>query len=91
MSDSPRLQVATADIEFAVRRFQNTIEDIYNLMSLMNFDTWKGFIYETGIGKYAQEQSGSWIDRLFNGSFDDAGVGPYSNACDRRECNRVRL
>ena len=57
-------------------------------MSLMNFDTWKGFVYETVIGKYAQEQTGSWIEGLFDGSFDDAGVGSYVDVYDRRERNK---
>jgi len=64
---------APANIEFAARLFQNTIEDIYNLMSLTNVDTWKSLIYNTKIGKLAVTGQSNW-DTPFDGSFDDAGV-----------------
>ena len=81
---------AAANIEFAARRFQNTIEDIYNLMSLTNVDTWKSLIYDTYIGKLAVTGQSDW-DIPFHGSFDDAGVGSHFYIHHRRECNKGKL
>jgi len=41
----------TADVDPVARHFQNTIEDIYNLMSLKNVNTWRDLIYQTTIGQ----------------------------------------
>jgi len=78
---------AAANIEFAARCFQNTIEDIYNLMSLTNVDTWKSLIYDTKIGKLGVAQQSGW-DIPFGGSFGDAGVRSYLNVYHPRECNK---
>ena len=85
MSRSPHR--AVANIEFPARHFQNTIEDIYNLMSLTNVDTWKSLIYDTKIGKLGVTQQSDW-DIPFDGSFDDAGVRSCLNVYHRRECNK---
>ena len=82
VSHPPRHRVA--NIEFAVRRFQNTIEDIYNLMSLMNDNTWRDLIYQTQVGQLGVAHQNAW-DSYFGGSFDDAGVGSYFDVYGRRE------
>jgi len=81
---------AAANIEFDARHFQNTIEDIYNLMSLTSVDTWKPLIYDTKIGKLGITPQSDW-DIPFGGSFDDAGVGSYFDVYHRRECNKEQL
>ena len=86
MSHSPHR--AAANVEPTARRFQNTIEDIYNLMSLTNVDTWRDFIYQTEIGGLARSQSDNWLDGYFDGSFDDAGVGSHFGVYDHRECDK---
>jgi len=68
------LHCTTTDVDSVVPHFQNTIEDIYNLMSLRNVNTWRDLIYQTPIG-----HMNLW-DFYFNGSFDDAGVGHDLNA-----------
>jgi len=84
------LRCATVCVEFNVAHFQNTIEDIYNLMSLKNFTTWRDLIYQTQIGQMGLAHLNLW-DFFFNGSFDDAGVGRHLNANDRRGPNDGRL
>jgi len=69
-----------------VARFQNTVEDIYNLMSLKKGTTWKDLIYQTRIGQMGLTHLGLW-DFFFNGSFDDAGVSCYLNVNDLRRPN----
>ena len=81
---------ATVWIEFNVTRFQNTVEDIYNLMSLKDVTTWKDLIYQTRIGQMGLTHLGLW-DFFFNGSFDDAGVSCYLNVNDLRRPNEGRL
>ena len=81
---------AALNTQFAARHFQNTIEDIYNLMSLKNVDTWKSLIYDTKIGNLGVTQQSDW-DIPFDGSFDDAGVGSSFDVHHRRECNKGQL
>ena len=81
---------STANVEHAGHRFQNTIEDIYNLMSLKNVNTWKGLIYQTRIGQMGRSHLNLW-DLYFGGSYDDAGVGSFFNVRGHRECNEGRL
>ena len=63
-------------------RFQNTVEDIYNLMSLKRITTWKDLIYQTQVGRMGLTHLNLW-EFFFNGSFDDAGVRCYLNVNDR--------
>ena len=73
VSRSPH-RTAAVNAEFSARRFQNTIEDIYNLMSLKNVNTWKDLIYQTQVGQMGRSHLDLW-DLYFGGSYDDAGVG----------------
>ena len=82
VSRSP-LRPAT-NIEYAARRFQNTIEDLYNLMSLKNVNTWKDLIYQTQVGQMGRSHLNLW-DLYFGGSYDDAGVGSFFDVHGRRE------
>lgn len=52
----------------------NSIEDIYNLMSLANVDTWSNLIYESQVGIAGNAHVDSAWDLYFGGSYDDAGV-----------------
>ena len=85
---SPPLYCVAANTEFTARPFQNTIEDIYNLMSLKNVNTWKDLIYQTQIGQTGRAHLNTW-DLYFGGSFDDAGVGSHFGVYDRRESNKL--
>lgn len=80
VSDSPHR--ATANVEFFTRRFKNTVEDIYNLMSLKNVDTWKGLIYQTQVGQMGRSHLDLW-DLYFGGSYDDAGVSSFFDVFGR--------
>lgn len=55
---------------------QNTVEDIYNLMTFTNVTTWKGLIYQTRFGQLGVAHTDLW-DLFFQGSYDDAGVGRF--------------